>query len=155
MIKLPVVILGMAAIGAIPVARGDTLSLAQVTYQINSSSPLKLRDDVSQDFAENLLAAQLPGVCSYCANEADSLQLSIDAVIRAIGLDKRLGKDHYCDDSNCSIAWGQSMIAIDDRAVVGLSAIRAAEVSVRTPEPSIILLLLAGLTSLGLIKRKY
>jgi hypothetical protein len=145
------IILGALAMAAIPfVARGDTLSLAQVTAEITTSSPLKLRGDVAEDFAENLLKAQ--AAAPYTQNEPDSLQLSIEAVIRAISLDKKLGKDHYCDDSNCSIAWGQSNIAIDDRAVVGISATTLAEAPVRTPEPTTLtLLVLAGL---GLIRKK-
>lgn len=125
--------------------RADSLTLAQVTQQISSGSVLKLRDDVAQDFAENLLAAQLPGVCSYCASQPDSLQLSIDAVLKAIKLEKSF-HEKYCDDSDCQIAWTQSNIAIDDRAVVVItpSALRFAE-PVNTPEPSTIVLCLAGL----------
>lgn len=148
------IILGALAMAAIPFiaakgARGDTLSLAQVTAEITADSPLKLKGDVAEDFAENLLLAQANAY--YTAFEPDSLSLSIAALIRAIGLDKKLGKDHYCDDSNCSIAWTQSNIAIDDRAVVGLtSAVVKGEVS--TSEPTTLtLLVLAGL---GLIRKK-
>lgn len=107
-------------------------SLADVTLQISSGSVLKLRDDVAQDFAENLLAAQ--AAAYYTQFEPDSLQLSIDAVLRAIRLEKSF-HTKYCDDNNCQIVWSQSNIAIDDRAHVILSASVLQE-PVSTPEPT-------------------
>jgi len=130
-------------------AKADSLTVAQVTQELKQGSVLTLRNDVAQDFAENLLAAQQPGVCSYCAFEPDSLQLSINAVLKAIALEKSFGLK-FCDDFNCQIAWDQSTVAIDDRVSIGFtpSALNFGEVPVSTPEPSVIVLLLVALVYL-------
>jgi hypothetical protein len=121
------------------VSRADSLSI--VTQDLTQGSVLPLLDDVAEDMAENLLAAQL--AAPYTQWESDSLQLSINSVLKAIGLEQSWGAT-YCDDLNCSIAWLQSTVAIDDGAQLSLSptSINFGDVPISTPEPSTLLLLL-------------
>src|SRR6266705_1360623 len=93
-------------------AQADTVK--EVTQEIKIGSVLTLRNDVAEDFAENLLAAQ---AASPLLN---SLDLSIAAVFKAIGIEQSFGT-RYCDDGNCAIVWQQSSIAIDPNAGIGIT----------------------------------
>ena len=129
-------------------ALADTLTLKQVTQDIKAGSTIALLNDTAQDFAENLLAAQLPSVCSYCASEPLSLQDSINSTIKAINLEASFDAKN-CDEGSCPIAWSQSNLAIDTNAGITLSS-----AVVATPEPAVIWLLAAGVLSLFIITRR-
>jgi hypothetical protein len=149
----PIALLGLffALLFLSPSARADSVSV--ITQELRHDSSLTLRNDVAEDLAENLLTAQ--AAAYYTAFEPDSLQLSINAVLRAITLEKSFGFS-YCDDSTCPIVWAQSTIAIDTRAGVGLSPseINFGSVPVSTPEPSLLALLGVPLFVLFLKARK-
>jgi hypothetical protein len=118
---------------------------------------LSLRQNVASFWASNLLAAQDPRVCSYCSSEPDSLQLSINAVLKAIRIeaDPIYGAGlSYCDLTNCTIANTQSTIAIDDRVSITLTpaALNFGDVIIATLEPETPLLILVGLLLLGLVR---
>jgi hypothetical protein len=129
-----------------------------VENDLIDGSVLPLRANVADLWASNLLTAQLPANCSYCAMEADSLPLSIDAVLRAIGLEQSIAGLAWCDRTNCTLANSQSTIAIDDRVSVTITPayINFGEVPVgssetisltvtNTPEPSFWMMLVAGM----------
>jgi len=108
-----------------------------------------LHQNVAGLWADNLLAAQDPAVCDYCAAEADSLPLSIAAVLKAITIeaDPVYGFGlTFCDRTNCWLANLQSTIAIDDRVsvVITPSFIDFGNVPVSTGEPGVFLLVAAG-----------
>jgi hypothetical protein len=96
-------------------------------------------------------------VCDYCVYEPDSLQLSINAVLRAIWIEQFYGGLTYCDRDNCPIAWSQSTIAINGFASATLtpSSIDFGEVPVVTPEPEVCTLMLMGLTAFTLWRRGF
>jgi len=137
-----------------PIAIADQLSLQDVQQQIKSGSVLPLRQGVAHLYAENLIAAQDPSVCDYCVYEPDSLQLSINAVLRAIWIEQFYGGLTYCDRDNCPIAWSQSTIAINGFASATLtpSSIDFGEVPVATPEPEEWILLLTAVAAFALLR---
>jgi len=135
------------------VTSADSVSVADVTQELRHNSALSLRNDVADDLAENLLAAQ--AAAPYTAFEPDSLQLSIDAVLKAINLEQSFGLT-YCSDSTCPIVWAQSNIAIDDRVGITLNppALNfGADSPVGTPEPPMIsyVFAIAGVLSMILL----
>jgi len=77
-----IVILGLLTIPAI--ARGDSLSLGQIAQELKQDAAIPVAPSVGNQLAKNLLASQ--AAAPYTQFEPDSLQLSIDAVLRAIGL---------------------------------------------------------------------
>jgi hypothetical protein len=66
------------------IARADALSLGQIAQELKQDAAVPLAPSVGNQLAKNLLAAQ--AAAPYTQFEPDSLQLSIDAVLRAIGL---------------------------------------------------------------------
>jgi hypothetical protein len=66
------------------VARADSLSLGQIAQELKQDAVIPLAPSVGNQLAKNLLAAQ--AAAPYTQFEPDSLQLSIDAVLRAITL---------------------------------------------------------------------
>jgi len=128
-------------------AKADSLTTNQIAQEIKQQSALSLHQNVAYLWASNLLAAQDPAVCSYCAQEPDSLQLSINAVLKAIGLEQSLAGLTFCNLTNCTIANSQSMIAIDDRVSVTLAplSVHFGEIPVSTLEPASVALLGCGL----------
>src|SRR5580765_619410 len=107
------VIAGLLLILFAGIAQADSLTSNQIAQEIKKSSPLSLHQNVAGFWAANLLAAQDPSVCSYCASEPDSLPLSIAAVLRAIGIEQTIAGFSFCNLTNCIIANAQSTIAID------------------------------------------
>jgi hypothetical protein len=136
-------------------ARADMLTEKQIAQEIKQQSALSLHQNVAYFWADNLLAAQNPSVCDYCSFEPDSLQLSINAVLKAIGIEQSVGFT-FCNLTNCILPNNQSMIAVDDRVITGISPafINFGEVTVSTPEPMTIVLLLCGLLYFFAISRK-
>jgi len=116
--------------------RADTLKV--VTQEVKQGSVLSLRNDVAEDFAENLLAAQA------ASPWLNSLDLSLAAVLKAIRIEQSFGTK-YCDDNNCAIVWQQSNIAIDPNTGIGItpSALYFGD-PVSTPEPMTDVLLFCG-----------
>lgn len=106
------VVLSLAVASA---ARADSLTEAQVAAVLTTSSPLVLAPGVADTLATNLLDAQAANL-SYTAVEPDSLQLSIQAVLKAMGLDVYPGgPTTITDEASEPVVWAQSRIAIDDR----------------------------------------
>jgi len=130
--------LGLAALLLLASSsRADTVKV--LTQEIKADSVLTLRNDVAEDFAENLLAAQA------ASPWLNSLNLSLAAVLKAIRLEQSFGT-RYCDDGNCAIVWQQSNIAIDPNAGVTItpSALYFGAEPVSTPEPMTDVLLVVG-----------
>ena len=148
-------LLAMGLLGIASISRADSLN--QVAQQIRDNSALPLHQGVARVWAGNLLAAQDPTVCSYCASEADSLPLSIAAVLRAVMLEQTLNGLTYCDRSNCFLPNIQSTIAIDDRVSITLTPdhIDFGAVPVVAPEPEVWILMLIGLGAFSLSRRGF
>ena len=139
------------------IAQADSLTSNQIAQQIRQGSVLSLRQNVAGFWADNLLAAQDPSVCDYCAFEADSLPLSIAAVLKAIRIeaDPIYGAGlSFCNLTNCTIANTQSTIAVDDRVsvVITPAALDFGEVPVATPEPSVFWFLALGTIVLFVVR---
>lgn len=137
------------------VSRADSLTETQVAQQLQSGAVIPLASGVDDILANNLLAAQLANI-SYTANEPTSLQLSIDAVLKAIGIYVWPGgPTQITDAQNEPIVFVQSEMAIDTGAGVSLSptSIDFGSVPVSTPEPSSALLLLLPLCGLVFLTR--
>lgn len=127
-------------------ASADTIPLGQICKELNAGAVIPLAPGVANDLSRNLLDAQ--AAAYYTLFEPESLQLSINAVLRAISIyvwDG--GPTLITSEKEEPIVWQQSRIAIDTRvsAVLDPTAIDFGEVAVVTPEPGTILLLLAGL----------
>jgi hypothetical protein len=88
-----VVILGLLVPA---IARADSLSLGQIAQELKQDAVIPLAPSVGNQLAKNLLAAQ--AAAPYTQFEPDSLQLSIDSVLKTIGvrLSRRSGHDHGC-----------------------------------------------------------
>jgi hypothetical protein len=92
--------------------------------------------------------------------------LSIDAVLRAIGLEQSIAGLAWCNRTDCTIANNQSTIAIDDRVSIVITPAsldfgdvpvgqsKTESVTVSTPEPSSMWLLVAGLLAAWLSTRR-
>jgi hypothetical protein len=106
-------------------------SVQVVAQDLRALSPVPFRFGVARDLAENLLLAQ--SEASYTSPE--SLQLSIESVIRAIGIE---GTSYVGFADVNPITWEQSEIAINPEAHVTITV-------TPTPEPSVWMLCLAAL----------
>jgi hypothetical protein len=130
-------------------ARADSLTEAQVAAQLTANSPLLLEPGVADTLATNLLSAQAANL-SYTAFEPDSLQLSIDAVLRAIGLYVFPGgPTEIVNEQLTPIPFLQSEIAIDDRLTVSITpgGLDFGSQPVATPEPEEWILILTALVT--------
>ena len=139
-----IVMLGLLAVPAI--VRADSLSLGQIAQELRQDAVLPLAPSVGNRLAKNLLAAQ--AAAPYTQFEPDSLQLSIDAVLKAIGLYAYPGgPTTITSESAEPIVWDQSRIAIDDRLTVGFTpgSLDFGSQPAATPEPAGWILLLTGL----------
>jgi len=125
-------ILAVVLLFSAGVARADS-----VAQEIRAGSVLTLKQGVAQFWADNLEAAQ----ASVTYASAQSLELSIQSVIRAIGLEQSLAGLSYCNLTNCIIVNAQSTVAIDPNAGGGITpaALYFGEVTA-TPEPPMWLL---------------
>src|SRR5215813_13218522 len=101
-------LLSVLVLALAPLAWADSIPESDIIQQIKKGSVLPLHSDPAKEWADNLLAAQ--AAASYAS--AESLQLSILSVLKAISLEKQFGFK-FCDESNCLIVNTQSMIAID------------------------------------------
>jgi hypothetical protein len=117
-------------------ARADTLTSNQIAQEIKQQSSISLRQNVAGFWADNLLAAQNPLVCDYCSFEPDSLQLSINSVLKAIGIEQNVGVV-FCNLTNCLLVNAQSTEAVDDRVTTTITpTFLRFSAPVSTPEPS-------------------
>jgi hypothetical protein len=125
------------------VARADSLTANQIAQELKQDSVLSLRQNVAGVWAVNLLSAQAGA--SYASPE--SLDLSIAAVERAIGLELSIAGLSFCNLTNCIFANQQSLIAVNPGASLGVTPndLFFAE-TVPSPEPGTWwLLALAGI----------
>jgi hypothetical protein len=117
-------------------------SVQVVAQDLRALSPVPFRYGVAQDLAENLLVAQ--SEASYASPE--SLELSIESVIRAIGIEGT----SYVGFANVNpITWEQSEIAIDPNAHIVITP-----GNVATSEPSVWILCLAGLGLISSLRKR-
>ena len=127
-------------------ARADSVQIVStqtVTQEIKQGSSLVLKQGVAQEWAANLLDAQ--SLASYAS--ATSLELSINAVLKAISLEGSIAGFTWCGTVNCIWVNQQSLIAIDPNAGVGITPnalVFSTSVS-STLEPNSLILLGLGL----------
>src|SRR4030095_4764401 len=139
------VVLGLLTIPAI--ARADSLSLGQIAQELKQDAVIPLAPSVGNQLAKNLLAAQ--AAAPYTQFEPDSLQLSIDAVLKAITAYVWPGgpTEVTNNEQDFLLVWAQSRIAIDNRLTVSITpgGLDFESQPVATPEPAGWILLLTGL----------
>jgi hypothetical protein len=139
-----IVILGLLTIPTITLA--DSLSVGQIAQELKQDAVIPMAPSVGNQLAKNLLAAQ--AAAPYTQFEPDSLQLSIDSVLRAIGLYAYPGgPTMITDEASEPVVWEASRIAIDDRLTVSFTpgSLDFGSQPVATPEPAGWILLLTGL----------
>ena len=141
-----------------PESRGDTIKQADIASELDQESVLPLAGGVDVQLANNLLQAQ---TAAWGKQWLDgSLELSIESVLRAIGLYVWDGGPTSITKDGEPIVWLQSHIAIDPRLTVGFdtAAINFGEVPVNgvtplaTPEPMTLVLVLMGVVWLGVVR---
>jgi hypothetical protein len=117
-------------------ALADSVRDVAAYLDVNSVLPLLSGED--SDLATNLLNAQ-------AATGLNTLLLSENAVLRAIGIEASLFHMTECDPSNCAIAWSQSTLAIDPNAGISFNPPSLNfPPTVVTPVPTTGLMLLAA-----------
>jgi hypothetical protein len=122
--------------------------IPDVAEYLSANSVLPLLNGEASDLATNLLKAQ-------AATGLNTLQLSEDAVLRAIGLEASIFHMTECDPSNCEVAWAQSTLAIDPNAAVTFDPPSLDfGPKVVTPEPASGLLLLAAAIAACILGRR-
>jgi len=124
-------------------AWADSLTESQIAGQLEQGV-IPLAVGVGDELALNLMNAQIVNI-SYTANEPTSLQLSIDAVLKAISIYDWLGGPTLITDAQAEpIVWAQSNMAIDTGASVSLTptSINFGNTPISTPEPSTLWMLL-------------
>jgi hypothetical protein len=134
----------MAMLALPTVARCDSLNT--VAYELRSLVDIPFRFGVARDLASNILTAQT--LVSYASPE--SLELSIESVVRAIGIDELTFHSGYVGFANVDpITWLSSTIAIDPGATIVITpdALDFGEAPVATPEPAGWILMLIGLAA--------
>jgi len=136
-----------------PESRGDTIKQADIASELDQESVLPLAGGVDVQLANNLIQAQ---TAAWGKQWLDgSLELSIESVLRAIGLYVWDGGPTEITkyQTEFQVVWLQSHIAIDPRLTVGFdtASINFGEVAV-TPEPMTLVLVLMGLVWLGVVR---
>jgi len=143
-----IVILGLLTIPAI--VRADSLSLGQIAQELKRDAVIPPAPSVGNQLAKNLLAAQ--AAAPYTQFEPDSLELSIESVLRAVSLYVwEGGPTTITSESAEPVVWAQSRVAIDDRLTVSFTpgSLDFGSQPVATPEPSGWLGLLLGFALLA------
>jgi len=151
LLGLVLLILGMALLA--PESRGDTVNVSSVASILDANTVLPLAGGVDTQLASNLLRAQQQ---TWGKEWLDgSLTLSIESVLRAIGLYVwEGGPTSITSEKDEPIVWLQSHIAIDPRLSVGFdtASINFGEQPVvTTPETGTLGVLLLGLAGLGVL----
>src|SRR5882724_1656340 len=117
------------------IARADSIPLGQICQQLKTGV-LPLGPGVAADLSKNLLDAQ--AAAYYTAFEPESLELSIQCVLKAISLYVwEGGPIAITSETEEPIVWQQSRIAVDTRVGVELDPtfINFGDLPVSTPEP--------------------
>lgn len=137
--RLAIIILLALAVPA--AAPADSMTVTDIAAILRADVSVPFRYGVATDLAENLLDAQ--SLATYAGPV--SLELSIESVVRAIGID---GTAYVGWASMDPITWLQSEIAIDPNASIGItpSALYFGEAAVvSTPEPDVWILVVVAL----------
>jgi len=136
------IILSLLALAVPAAAPAD--SITDVASILRADVPEPFRYGVAQDLATNIVDAQF--LASY--GGPASLELSIESVVRAIGIDNTAYVGWASLDP---ITWLQSTIAIDPGASIGLTptAIYFGDVAVTTPESPTWIVVIIGLVLIG------
>jgi hypothetical protein len=132
----------------------DCDALNTVASELRALVDIPFRYGVAKDLAQNLLTAQ--SLASYASPE--SLELSIESVVRAIGIDELTFHSGFVGFADVDpITWLSSTIAIDPGATIVITpdALDFGEVPVATPEPAGWILMLMGLTAFTLWRRGF
>jgi len=142
-IRIGLILIGLSWAVA---TRADTIPMGQICQELRTDSPLSLGPSVPSQLATNLLWAQ--SQVQY--GSLESLNLSIESVLRAIGLYVWVGGPTSITSASAEpLVWLQSTIAIDPSLTVGLSPsslyFGSKEVPVSTAEPTPFTLALLGL----------
>jgi hypothetical protein len=137
-----------------PESRGDTIKVSTIASELDTESVLPLAGGVDVQLAGNLIQAQNAAWGKQWFE--GSLELSIESVLKAIGLYVWDGgpTEITKDQTAFQVVWIQSHIAIDPRLTVEFdtTAINFGEVPVSTPEPMTFVLVLMGLVWLGVVR---
>jgi hypothetical protein len=123
-------------------------SVQDVAAYLDVNSVLPLLNGEDSDLATNILNAQ-------AATGLNSLLLSEEAVVRAIGIEASIFGMTECDPSNCAVAWSQSTLAIDPNAGISFNppSLNFPPTLV-TPEPTTGLMLLAAAIAACILGRR-
>src|SRR5882724_3234141 len=144
----------LLALGA-AAGRADTVPMGQICKELTGGTSIPLGPGVATELSKNLLNAQ--ALADYTAFEPESLQLSINAVLKAISIYLWDGGPALItDETSEPIVWQQSRIAIDTRVGVQLDPpfIDFGETQIATisaPEPSTLAFLLVAFGYMALI----
>jgi hypothetical protein len=151
-VGLVLIIFSMAILA--PESRGDTIKVSTIASELDQESVLPLAGGVDVQLANNLIQAQNAAWGKQWFE--GSLELSIESVLKAIGLYVWDGgpTEITKDQTAFQVVWIQSHIAIDPRLTVGFDteAINFGEQPVSTPEPMTLVLVLMGLVWLGVVR---
>ena len=135
-----------------PESRGDTIKQADIALELDTESVLPLAGGVDVQLANNLIQAQNAAWGKQWFE--GSLELSIESVLKAIGLYVWDGGPTSITKDGEPIVWLQSHIAIDPRLTVGFdtAAINFGEQPVVTPEPATLVLVFVGIIGLWVME---
>jgi hypothetical protein len=136
-------IIAMSLLGIASISRADSIPVGQIAKELKTESVLPFAGGVAIGLAKDMLQAQ--AAASY--GGPVSLELSIESVLKAIGIEAQFGWLVVGGQSTDPIVWSQAMLAVDPNATVSLTpdAINFGEVAVATPEPEVWILMLLGL----------
>ena len=155
------------AVGLVP-CHADTVT-DNLAADLTLDSPIPLGPGVALELATNLVTAQADS--SYAASEPDSLTLSFESVLRAIGIEETyFGLTDIIDAAQAPIVFESSELAIDDRVSVEFTVngvviqpgtilnfgdvpVGATSGTFTAPEPNALWLTIIGLCLLLLIRR--
>jgi hypothetical protein len=122
-------------------------SIHSISNDLTHETSVPLAPGVAMELASNIWVAH--ETTPYALVEKDSLELSIDAVLRAIYLSGQLdGATEIVNEQLTPLPWLQSEIAIDDRVSVTITPDSLDFGSVPVPEPSTLTLALSALDAL-------
>jgi hypothetical protein len=123
--------------------------ISDISATLTDDTSIPLAPGVATDLSTNIWTAH--ETTDYALAEADSLGLSITAVLRAIMLSAPAPE--IVSQDLTPLPWLQSEIAIDDRVSVDITptAIDFGDVAIPTPEPPTFEITALGLVVVALI----